>query len=89
MKLEQIQKMVHDVVSQGLTPRTLILTPADAKALNIPDWTRQLMGMKVVIASNFPNSHISHHIYDTVSFKQTDQRDLEEYQRIQEAKRNQ
>lgn len=89
MRLDLIQKMVADVVKDGGVPRTLLLTPKDAEALNIPTWTRQFMGMKVVIASNILASQVSPHIYDTVSMKKTDERHVKEYQEQLHAKYNQ
>lgn len=66
MITEPIQKMIHEVTSSGLTPRTLLLTPDDAKLWGIPTWTKQLFGMKVVIAGNWPSSKVVPHFYDTV-----------------------
>jgi len=69
LKLDLLQKMVQDCAATGATPRTIVLTVDDAKALGIPMWTRQLWGLKVVIASNTPQSQVTSHIYDTVQLK--------------------
>lgn len=87
MNLDKIQEMVAVFVREtGETPRTLLLTPDDAKALHIPFWTRQLLGMKVVIAANWQKSQVTDHVYETVIPRKADPKDLAEYQKQQEAK---
>lgn len=73
---EKIKKMIHDVVSAGQTPRTIILTPEDARLMNIPTWTRQLYGMKCVIAANFTESKVSTHFYESVEIKTEPESDV-------------
>lgn len=66
---EKIKRMIHDIVSVGGTPRTILLTPEDAQQMNIPLWTRQLYGMKCVIAGNIPNSMVTTAFYESVEVK--------------------
>lgn len=73
MRIDLLRKMIQDVIAAGATPRTILLTPADAEALNIPKWTKTLLGLKVVIASNLLESKVVPHFYDTVSFKFADE----------------
>lgn len=74
---EKIKKMIHEVVRNGGTPRTILLTPEDAKAMNIPTWTRQLFGMKCVVAANLNESKVVSDFYETVQMRTKDLSDAE------------
>lgn len=69
MTLERIQKMVHDLVAQGKTPKTFLCTLDDCRAMNLPTWTRQLLGMKMVVAYNIEESKVVEHEYTSTVLK--------------------
>lgn len=54
------------VKESGLTPQTILLTKEDAQKLGLPNWTRQLMGLKVVIAGNIEYSKVVPNVYESV-----------------------
>lgn len=60
--------MLHDLRLQKKIPRTILLTPQDAQSLGLPKWTKQFLGMKVVIADNLEQSKIVPDFYETISF---------------------
>lgn len=69
MTIEHFKKLVHDVVSSGKTPKTFLCTPDDAEKLGLPKWTRQFMGMKVVIGYNLIESKVVPHEYVSTTLK--------------------
>lgn len=73
---EKIKKMIHDLVQAGQTPKTILLTPEDASKMNIPLWTRNLFGMKCIIAGNIPNSMVTANLYETVEIKNSEDQSL-------------
>lgn len=86
MTLDKIRHLVTQVTSKGQIPRTIVLTTADAESMGIPSWTKQLLGLKVVIASNYPESKVVPHFYETVGIRKVDQQTLAEYQQEKMAK---
>lgn len=75
MKLEKLQHLVQECKAQcvnGQEPRTIVLCESDRKSLGLPLWTKQLFGLKVVIAQNLDESKVTHHIYEEVNLKRRD-----------------
>ena len=79
MTTDKILDMIKRAIAHGMVPRTIILTPDDAKAMNIPSWTREMFGLKVVIAHNYPESVVVPHFYETTKMAKTDEKKLAEY----------
>lgn len=73
MTLDIIRNMIQQMIAAGQKPQTIILSFNDAEKLGIPRWTRQLLGLKVVIAYNIEETKVVPHIYDTVYMKLADE----------------
>jgi hypothetical protein len=61
--------MIQEVIAAGMVPRTILISKDDADQMGLPKWTRQLFGLKVVIAWNIETTKVVPHIYDTVQMK--------------------
>jgi hypothetical protein len=66
VNLDKIRHMIQEVVRQGGRPGTILLTEPDAKMLGLPAWSRQLFGIKVVVAANIPESKVVTQHYESV-----------------------
>lgn len=69
MKLDKLQHLINKCKAEcpdGQQPRTILLCEADRKSLGLPLWTKNLFGLKVVIAQNYDESKVTHHIYEEV-----------------------
>lgn len=84
MNTEYLRKMVQDCArnaKEGEKPRTILLTPSDAKLCGLPSWVSELWGLKVIIAHNIEESKVVTHFYNTVLMKnKPDEKKLAEYQ---------
>jgi len=78
MRLDKLQHLVQQCRANcpnGQQPRTIVLCEADRKSLGLPLWTKNLFGLKVVIAQNVDESKVTHHIYEEVNLKRRDNDD--------------
>jgi hypothetical protein len=84
MNTEYLRKMVQDCARQakpGERPRTILLTPDDAKLCGLPSWVSELWGLKVIIAINILESKVVTHMFNTIQMKtKPDEKKLAEYQ---------
>lgn len=79
--LDRVLKMISMIHESGKVPKTVVMSTADFDTLNLPTWTKQLFGLKLVIAANMPQTFVTEHEYHTTTTKKVDPYDLREYQK--------
>lgn len=81
MKTEELMRMITKMHEDGKTPRTIVMSTVDFESLQLPKWTQQLFGLKLVVAANMASTFVSEHFYESVSIKKVDEYNLKEYQK--------